>query len=101
MLNTAQKMKFSMKDFFSKCEVFTEEILNGKLNFLCSVKMLDFYECLLATESVKYFFFFVESLSKYGSSCLECLAKNNYSESVLKVIERHPQKSSFPIIRKP
>ena len=93
-------MKFSIKDFFSKCEVFTEEILNGKLNFLCSVKIFDFYECLLATESVKYFFF-VESLSKYGSICLECLAKNNYSESVLKVIERYPQKSSFPIIRKP
>ena len=44
-------MKFSIKDFFSKCEVnffskssvsedlvtFTEVILNGKLHFLCSV----------------------------------------------------------------
>ena len=43
-------MKFSIKDFFSKCGqirrkhllnlehfiTFTEEILNGKLNFLCS-----------------------------------------------------------------
>ena len=27
-------MKFSIKDFFSKCD--TEEILNGKLHFLCS-----------------------------------------------------------------
>ena len=40
---TAQKMKFSIKDFFSKCDqipdfTFTEEILNGKLHFLCSVK---------------------------------------------------------------
>ena len=44
---TAQKMKFSMKDFFSKCDQisrelrilvkFTEEILNGKLHFLCTV----------------------------------------------------------------
>ena len=41
---TAQKMKFSIKDIFSKCEIssvnlfrFTEEILNGKLHFLCSV----------------------------------------------------------------
>ena len=35
---TAQKMKFSTKDFFSKCDhTFTEEILNGKLHFLCSV----------------------------------------------------------------
>ena len=31
-------MKFSIKNFFSKCEeiTFTEEILNGKLQFLCS-----------------------------------------------------------------
>ena len=40
---TAQKMKFSIKDFFSKYDQircgfgqFTEEILNGKLHFLCS-----------------------------------------------------------------
>ena len=40
-----KKMKFSIKDFFSKCDpfffsdffTFTEEILNGKLHFLCSV----------------------------------------------------------------
>ena len=41
MANTAQKMKFSIKDFFSKFAAdlvtFTEEILNGKLQFLCSV----------------------------------------------------------------
>ena len=42
--NTAQKMKFSIKDFFGKCDqfpadlvTFTEEILNGKLHFLCIV----------------------------------------------------------------
>ena len=40
-------MKFSIKDFFSKCDqippqktadlvTFTAEILNGKLHFLCS-----------------------------------------------------------------
>ena len=34
---TAQKEKFSIKDFFSKCVTFTEEIVNGKLDFLCSV----------------------------------------------------------------
>ena len=36
---TAQKMKFSIKDFLSKCDfvIFTEERLNGKLHFLCSV----------------------------------------------------------------
>ena len=40
-----KKMKFSIKDFFSKCDpfffsdfvTFTEEILNGKLHFLCIV----------------------------------------------------------------
>ena len=40
---TAQKMKFSIKDFFSKCDqmfpadlvTFTKEIPNGKLHFLC------------------------------------------------------------------
>ena len=29
---TVQKMKFSIKDFFSKCD----QILNGKLHFFCS-----------------------------------------------------------------
>ena len=42
---TAQKMTFSIKDFFSKCDqihrklnlvTFAEEILNGKLHFLYS-----------------------------------------------------------------
>ena len=31
--DTAQKMKFSIKDFFSKCD----QILNGKLHFSCIV----------------------------------------------------------------
>ena len=44
---TTHKMKFFIKNFFSKCwsklqetadlVTFTEEILNGKLHFLCSV----------------------------------------------------------------
>ena len=44
---TAQKMKFFIKDFFSKCSQIrgklriwppvTEEVLNGKLHFLCSI----------------------------------------------------------------
>ena len=53
-VNTAQKLKFSIKDFFSKCDqtcadfvTFTEEILNGKLDFLCSVKMLSHQEFAL------------------------------------------------------
>ena len=36
-IRIAKKMKFSIKDFFSKCDTFTEEILNGKRHFLCSV----------------------------------------------------------------
>ena len=43
---TAQKMKFSIKDFFSKCfpqetadlVTFTEEILNGKLYFFRAIE---------------------------------------------------------------
>ena len=43
--DTAQKVKFSIKNFFSKCDqirrkldlvTLTEEILNRKLHFLCS-----------------------------------------------------------------
>ena len=50
---TPQKMNFSIKDFFSKCVAksaitdtitFTDEILNEKLHFFCSV-------CLLARHS--------------------------------------------------
>ena len=33
--DTAQKMKFSMKDFFSKCDQIAVSF-NGKLHFLCS-----------------------------------------------------------------
>ena len=44
MIQTAQKMKFTIEGFFSKCDqihranlvTFTEEILNGKFHFLCS-----------------------------------------------------------------
>ena len=37
--NTAQKMKFSVKDFFSKCDQIhkkLEEPFNGKVHFLSS-----------------------------------------------------------------
>ena len=50
---TAQKMKFSIKDFFNKCNqirsflqfpvdlvTFTEEILNGKLHFCAVLKVV-------------------------------------------------------------
>ena len=43
-LDTAQKVKFSIQDFISKCDqirtadldTFTEEVLNRKLHLLCS-----------------------------------------------------------------
>ena len=31
-------MHYTIKDFFSKCVMFIEEILGGKLHFLCSDK---------------------------------------------------------------
>ena len=35
---TAEKMKFSTKDLFSKCnQILKKEILNGKTHILCSV----------------------------------------------------------------
>ena len=43
--HTCHCTKFSIKDFFSKCDqtadlfTFTEEVLDGKLHFLCSVCM--------------------------------------------------------------
>ena len=44
VVSTAQKMKFLINDFFSKYDqesvdlgTFTEEIINGKLHFLCNV----------------------------------------------------------------
>ena len=36
--DTAQKMKFSIKDFYCGLVTFTEEILNGKFHFLCREK---------------------------------------------------------------
>ena len=43
-IHTAQQIKFSIQDFSSKCEQIprklTEEILNGKLHCLCSVKFV-------------------------------------------------------------
>ena len=38
---TAQKMKFSIKDFAGNADLvtFTDEILHGKLHFLCSVSL--------------------------------------------------------------
>ena len=47
--NTTQKMKFSIKDFFSKCAdlvKFTEEKLNEKLHFLCNELTMQFQRCV-------------------------------------------------------
>ena len=37
---TAEKMKISIKDFFSKCDQIPRKILNGKLRFLCTVNIV-------------------------------------------------------------
>ena len=59
MTNTAQKLKFSSKDFFSKCDqigspaylvTLTEEILHGK-NYFCAVQ----YCTLLDQSDCRYF----------------------------------------------
>ena len=49
-------MKFFIKDFFSKCEfhiyiyfIFTEEILNGRLPFLCNVNIYMMLDRVLKT----------------------------------------------------
>ena len=54
---TAQKMKFSIKDFFSKCEKIhnfmriwshlLKKILNGKLHFLCSKQVPNRHSTIL------------------------------------------------------
>ena len=47
---TAQKMKSFIKEFFSKCDdlvTFIEEILIGKLHFLCSGPILSCFQLLL------------------------------------------------------
>ena len=44
-------MKFSIKDFVSNCDQikkFTEEILNGKLHFLCSESYENSYMSLIS-----------------------------------------------------
>ena len=37
LCHTTQKMKFSIQDFFSKCDQMEKIFLNGKFHFLCSV----------------------------------------------------------------
>ena len=72
---TAQKFKFSIKDFFSKCEkvlhetvnffAFNKEFLNGKFHFVCSAGFLVFlsefsftnsHDSQDSREGVGYFF---------------------------------------------
>ena len=56
---TEQKMKFSIKGFFSKCDqiqvTFTEEIFNGKLHFLC--RKLRIWSLLLKKSLMENFTF--------------------------------------------
>ena len=54
---TAQNMKFSIKDFFSKRDqtALTEQILNGKLHFLCSVCSLNYTNCFMFPTGIYLF----------------------------------------------
>ena len=69
--NTAQKMKFPIKDFFSKCDqktadlvTFTEEILNGKLHFFYSGKS-SLHIIALTGRSMKFIIFLELNLFFY------------------------------------
>ena len=53
---TVQKMKFSIKDFFSKCDQI-RSFLNGKLHFLRSDLIFYFYLFI-------YFYFFLKMATK-------------------------------------
>ena len=58
---TTQKGKFSIKDFFSKCDqirnlvTFTEEILNGKVHFF--VQCPKFISCTCNSNFFQNFYF--------------------------------------------
>ena len=79
--NTAQKMKFSIKDFFRKCDqirrtadlvTFTEEILNGKINLLYREKYKEDYQrvCkLLKPQNIYRRFASLMKNSKMGNFC--------------------------------
>ena len=47
-LYTAQTMRFSIKDFFSKCEELLNKSLMENFHFLCSVTRMFFKECLIS-----------------------------------------------------
>ena len=64
---TAKKMKFSIKDFFTKCDqirsflrfpaglvTFTEEILNGKIDILCSDSHVKLWIALVFIEILDF-----------------------------------------------
>ena len=76
---TAQKMRFSIKDFSSKCwnpadfVTFTDEILNGKLDFLCSVWTED--------AIIIYFDYFINTCS---TGCRRSNKKRRRRRSIMK-----------------
>ena len=53
--NKSLHKKISIKDFFSKCDqIRTEEILNGKLHFLCS-ESYQMNHCIFSVDSNDFF----------------------------------------------
>ena len=76
-----KKMKFSIKDFFSKflqflpdLVTFTEEILNGKLHFLCSSALDGYFWKFKGKEGRQIFFGYLYLQSK----CFKMRIKNVY-----------------------
>ena len=58
-INIAQKMKFSIKDFFSKCDQIhghIQKILNRKLHFLCAAQSSSVNFVIQVTEKYKKYF---------------------------------------------
>ena len=88
---TAQKMKFSIKDFFSKYDLvtFTEEILNGKLHFLCRCLSLPD----LCTSTILGLFLAVILARAYQNWLLVAIRKNQLAvyHMLCYPIKRHRQ----------
>ena len=87
-------MKFFIKDFFSKCDqiTFTEEILNGKLHFLCSVGV-NFENFILGFALCYQFHImtaFLFSIGMFPYACMVLIPIFCYSNWPKKIFRRAP-----------
>ena len=85
--DTAQKMKFSMKNFLGKFDqiyrklelvTFTEEILNGKLHYLCSDNRKTLGKLIFISQSIAFQFSKVRRDLEIGADF-----KNNVTNHLL------------------